>query len=88
MLAEALCKMEGFTFAPNDSIYWQHGLSKKQDFIYVTAANLTHNQLQQLSDEVGPDRTLLVFCTAFGRGPTVSLQPDGQKDPQGGAALL
>jgi hypothetical protein len=24
-----------------------------------------HDQLQQLSDEVGPDRTLLVLCTAF-----------------------
>jgi adenine-specific DNA-methyltransferase len=26
---------------------------------------LSHNQLQQLSDEVGEDRTLLVLCTAF-----------------------
>ena len=65
MLAEALCKLEGFTYAPSDSIYWQHGHSTEQDFIYVTTANLTHGQLQQLSDEVGPDRTLLVLCTAF-----------------------
>jgi adenine-specific DNA-methyltransferase len=65
MLAEALCKLEGFTYAPSDSIYWQHGYSTEQDFIYVTTANLNHDQLQQLSDEVGPDRTLLVLCTAF-----------------------
>ncbi|MGA7877214.1 MAG: site-specific DNA-methyltransferase, partial [Desulfoferrobacter sp.] len=65
MLAEALCKLEGFTFAPSDSVYWQHGYSTEQDFIYVTTANLTHEQLQQLSDEVGPERTLLVLCTAF-----------------------
>ena len=65
MLAEALCKLEGFTYAPSDSIYWQHGHSTEQDFIYVTTANLTHEQLQQLSDEVGTDRTLLVLCTAF-----------------------
>jgi adenine-specific DNA-methyltransferase len=31
----------------------------------VTTANLNHNQLQQLSDEVGSERTLLVLCTAF-----------------------
>ena len=31
----------------------------------MTTASLTHEQLQQLSDEVGPDRTLLVLCTAF-----------------------
>ena len=65
MLAEALCKLEGFTYAPSDSIYWQHGYSTEQDFIYVTTANLNHYQLQQLSDEVGPDRSLLVLCTAF-----------------------
>ena len=65
MLAEALCKLEGFTYAPSDSIYWQHGYSTEQDFIYVTTANLAHDQLQQLSDEVGSDRSLLVLCTAF-----------------------
>lgn len=69
MLAEALCKIEGFTYAPSDSVYWQHGHSTERDFIYVTTANLSHEQLQQLSDEVGSDRSLLVLCTAFrGRG--------------------
>jgi len=65
MLTEALCKLEGFTYAPSDSVYWQHGYSTERDFIYVTTANLSHEQLQQLSDEVGPERTLLVLCTAF-----------------------
>ncbi len=65
MLAEALCKLEGFTYAPSDTIYWQHGHSTERDFVYVTTAHLTHDQLQQLSDEVGQDRTLLVLCTAF-----------------------
>jgi adenine-specific DNA-methyltransferase len=65
MLAEALCKLEGFTYAPCDSIYWQHGYSTERDFIYVTTQNLSREQLQELSDEVGPDRTLLVLCSAF-----------------------
>jgi len=65
MLAEALCKLEGFTYAPSDTIYWQHGYSTERDFIYVTTQNLSHAQLQQLSDEVGESRSLLVLCTAF-----------------------
>ncbi len=74
MLAEALCKLEGFTYAPSDSVYWQHGRSTERDFIYVTTANLSHEQLLQLSDEVGPERSLLVLCTAFrGRGNYPSL---------------
>ena len=55
--------------------------STERDFIYVTTANLNHEQLQALNDEVGansfargdegranefaPTRTLLVLCTAF-----------------------
>ncbi len=69
MLAEAVCKLEGFTYAPSDTIYWQHGHSTERDFIYVTTPHLSHDQLQQLSDEVGPDRSLLVLCTAFRAKP-------------------
>jgi adenine-specific DNA-methyltransferase len=65
MLAEALCKLEGFQYAPSDSVYWQQGYSTEHDFIYVTTQHLTADQLQQLSDEVGLDRTLLVLCTSF-----------------------
>jgi len=65
MLAEALCKLEGFTYEPSDSIYWQHGHSTENDFIYVTTQTLSLEQLQKLSDEVGPDRSLLVLCSAF-----------------------
>jgi len=69
MLAEALCKLEGFTYAPSDSLYWQHGYSTERDFLYVTTATLSHEQLQQLADEVGSERSLLVLCPAFrGKG--------------------
>ena len=44
MLAEALCKLEGFTYAPSDSVYWQQGRSTEQDFLYVTTAQLNHDQ--------------------------------------------
>ena len=53
MLAEALCKLEGFTYAPSDAVYWQHGHSTERDFIYVTTQTLGMEQLQQLSEEVG-----------------------------------
>ena len=65
MLAEALCKLEGFTYAPSDTVYWQHGRSTERDWLYVTTATLDRDQLQELSDEVGAERTLLVLCSAF-----------------------
>jgi len=65
MLAEAICKLEGFSYAPSDAHYWQHGFSTETDFIYVTTQTLNAEQLQALSDEVGEGRTLLVCCSAF-----------------------
>ena len=65
MLAEAVCKLEGFTYAPGNSVYWEHGHSTERDFIYVTTTNLNHEQLRQLNDEVGAQRSLLVVCSAF-----------------------
>ena len=65
MLAEALCKLEGFTYAPSETVYWQHGHSTERDFAYVTTQTLTSDQLAKLSDEVGEDRSLLVLCCAF-----------------------
>lgn len=64
-LAEALAKLEGFTYAPSEVQWWQHGSSSERDFIYVTTQNLSAEQLQSLSDEVGNDQSLLVCCAAF-----------------------
>jgi len=64
-LAEALCKLEGFEYAPSEARWWQHGHSSERDFIYVTTQNLSAEQLQALSDEVGGDQSLLVCCAAF-----------------------
>ncbi len=69
MLTEALCKLEGFTYAPSETFYWQQGYSTESDFIYVTTQTLKPEQLAQLSEEVGADQTLLVLCSAFrGKG--------------------
>ncbi len=70
-LAEALCKLEGFSYAPSEVHWWQHGHSSERDFIYVTTQNLSAEQLQALSDEVGPAQSLLVCCAAF-RGLTAA----------------
>ncbi|WP_434515615.1 site-specific DNA-methyltransferase [Dechloromonas sp. ARDL1] len=69
MLAEAVCKLEGFSYAPSENHFWQHGHSSESDFIYVTTQTLGVEQLAQLSEEVGESRSLLVCCSAF-RGLT------------------
>lgn len=65
MLAEAMCKLEGFYYAPSEDIYWIHGKSTETDSIYVTTQFMSREMLTRLSDEVGPERSLLICCSAF-----------------------
>ncbi|OHC11953.1 MAG: DNA methylase N-4 [Pseudomonadales bacterium GWC1_66_9] len=65
MLAEAMCKHMGFTYAPSQTHYWMHGHSSEADFIYVTTGSLSHDQLRLIGEEVGSERSLLICCKAF-----------------------
>ena len=68
LLVEAVCKLHGFTYAPSQETYWQHGRSTERDWVYVTTQTLSRAQLEALSEEVGPERSLLVCCSAFRGG--------------------
>lgn len=67
MLAAAMCKHLGFTYAPSEDEgeWWRHGQSSETDFLYVTTQSLTHDALKLLSDEVGPGRSLMICAPAF-----------------------
>jgi len=65
MLAEAVCKLEGFRYNPSESLYWQQGNSSESDYIYVTTQSLSREQLTELNEQVGPERSLLVMCSAY-----------------------
>lgn len=81
MLAEAMCKHMGFTYAPSEEVYWMHGRSTETDFIYVTTQTLTHEALGHLSEEIGEGRTLLVCCAAYLGNPAAFQNLTVQKIP-------
>jgi len=78
MLSAAVCQLESFTYAPSETLWWQHGFSSERDFIYVTTQSLSAEQLHALSEEVGSERTLLVCCAAYrgkaDRWPNLTVQ--------------
>ena len=69
MLAEAMCKLEGFRYAPSDEVFWIHGHSTETDFIYVSTQFMSKDMLTRISDEVGTERSLLICCRAFRCNP-------------------
>lgn len=82
MLAEAVCKLMGFIYAPSEEHYWMHGSSSERDFIYVTTQSLTAAQLRAISEEVGGERSLLVCCNAFRADPNSFPNLSIRKIPQ------
>lgn len=81
-LAQAVSKLMGFVYQPDDTYYWMHGRSSESDFIYVTTQSLTRAQLDAISEEVGDERTLLVCCKAFHADPDAFPNLTIRKIPQ------
>lgn len=65
MLAEAVCKHHGFTYSPDESIYWKQGKSTETDFIYTTTQLVTREIADQIHDQLGESETLLICCKAY-----------------------
>ena len=65
MLVRALCKIEGFDFAPSPDTYWKQGKSTETDFIYITTQHLTAQMLTKLNEDVGQKNSLLICCGSF-----------------------
>lgn len=65
MLSEAMCKHMGYTYAPSQEQFWQHGYATEGNYIYVTTGTLSHEQLQVISHEVGNERSLLICSKGF-----------------------
>lgn len=81
-VAQAVCKLMGFVYQPDETRYWMQGRSSETDFIYVTTQSLTHEQLAAISEEVGDERTLLVCCKAFRAEPDAFPNLTIRKIPQ------
>lgn len=81
-VAQAVCKLMGFVYQPDETHYWMQGRSSESDFIYVTTQSLTHAQLAAISEEVGNERTLLVCCKAFRAAPDAFPNLTIKKIPQ------
>jgi len=65
MLAEAVCKLEGFTYAPSESEYFIHGHSTERSFIYVTTNFMRKAEIEDIGEQVGEKRSLLICCKGF-----------------------
>lgn len=68
MLAAAVAKINGFTYAPDAEVYWKQGYSQEKSYIYVTTQYLTGKQLDSIASDVSDFEQLLICAPAFDNG--------------------
>jgi adenine-specific DNA-methyltransferase len=69
MLAEAMCKHMGFTYCPDDNVYWKQGKSTERDYIYTTTQLITREIADQIQEQMAEGETLLICCKAYTVNP-------------------
>ena len=65
MLAAAMAKHQGFSYSPDEEVYWKQGRSSEHDFIFTTTQLITAEMLDAIHDQLGEDESLLICCTKF-----------------------
>lgn len=65
MLAAAMAKQEGFTYAPSPDVYWKQGYSSENDFIYTTTQFMTVEGQAAIRETMAEGESLLICCTSF-----------------------
>ena len=65
MLAQAMAKHEGYTYAPDKYIFWKQGYSGEFNFIYTTSGYLSPLYIDNLASQLGQDNYLLICAESF-----------------------
>lgn len=68
MLVAAIAKLNGFAYAPDSEVFWKHGRSQDNSFIYVTTQYLTAEQLDDIARDLPEYEKLLICSPAFDNG--------------------
>ena len=60
LLIRSICKIENFRYRNDGRL---HGVSSESRFLHVTTRLVTQAYLDSLAGDIGPDQSLLVYCT-------------------------
>jgi adenine-specific DNA-methyltransferase len=65
MLASAMAKHEGYTYAPMEEPFWKQGYSGEYNFIFTTTGYISPAYLDNISTQLGADEYLLICAESF-----------------------
>jgi len=67
MLAQAMAKHEGYTYAPDESIYWKQGYSGNNNYIFTAAGYISPEYLDNIASQLAEDEYLLVCAKSISK---------------------
>lgn len=65
MLSAAVALHEGFTYKPDDSLFWKQSVSSEKSFLFVTTRHVTAAYLQSIHNTMQEEEYLTIACTSF-----------------------
>ena len=65
MLAAAMARHEGYTYAPDEDVFWKQGYSGDKNYIFTTTAAVTPEYLDYIASELGGDEYLLIMAKSY-----------------------
>jgi adenine-specific DNA-methyltransferase len=65
MLASAVAKHEGYTFNPDENIYWKQARTNESSYLFVTTRHMSRELMESISQSMSEGEFLLVVCRSF-----------------------
>lgn len=68
MLAAAVALHEGFTYQPNEDLFWKQSIGNENSYLFVTTRHLNSTYLDSIKDTMEDNEYLIIACRSFDSG--------------------
>ena len=68
MLAAAVALHEGFSYQPDDSLFWKQSMGNENSYLFVTTRHLNSTYLDSIKDTMEDGEYLIIACRSFDSG--------------------
>ena len=68
MLAAGVALHEGFTYQPDNNLFWKQSVGNEKSYLFVTTRHLTSAYLDSIKNDMEEDEYLIIACCSYDRG--------------------
>lgn len=65
MLASAVAMHEGYTYSPDEDLYWKQSTNNSGSYLFVTTRHVDKNVIDSIKTELKEDEFLVIVCKSY-----------------------